>query len=118
MIIKSAGVASSTPALVDSLSDKYRKAPLGSDLIGGRTLGAIAGGAVAGSTAGILSYQILKKWKSLKGKEGRIYLSNLMVNISTIMWDMMKFYFLNTSHHEQHHSLYLGLFYIQTKIPD
>ena len=96
MIIKSAGVSSNTPALVGSLSDTYRKAPLGNDLITGRSVGSIVGGTVLGTTVGIMTYVINKNWKSFKSREGMMYMTNLVTNISTIMWDIQKFYFNNT----------------------
>ena len=94
-IFKSAGVPSSTPALLGTQSDAYRKAPLGNDLINGRILGSIAGGIALGSVGTIMGYVINKNWKSFKSREGRMYLTNLATNISTIMWDIQKFYFSN-----------------------
>ena len=93
MIIKSAGVGSGVEALEGTLSDEYQKAPLGQDLISGRILGNVFGVTTAVGTAGISTYAILDKWKSIKGKDGKVYLNNLLVNISTIMWNMFKYYF-------------------------
>ena len=95
MIIKSAGVGSGVEALEGTLSDEYQKAPLGQDLISGRILGNVFGVTTAVGTAGISTYAILDKWKSIKGKDSKVYLNNLLVNISTIMWNMFKYYFMN-----------------------
>ena len=96
MIIKSAGISSSTPALVGTLSDSYRKSPLGNDLIQGRIVGGVVGGGIASGVAGFTTYAIRQKWLTLKGKKGKVYLNNLLLNISTIMWDLMRYYFTNT----------------------
>lgn len=95
MIIKSAGLPSTTKALVGTQSDAYRKAKVGNDLITGRIQGALTGAAVLTGVGSFMSYVIAKNWKSMKGRDGRIYLSNLATNISTIMWDIQKFYFNN-----------------------
>jgi len=93
VIIKSAGVSANVPALKGTLSDDYKKAPLGNDLISGRIAGTIGGIGAFTATVLPLTYAIRSKWASLKGKQGRLFLSNLVTNISTIMWNMGKYYF-------------------------
>jgi hypothetical protein len=95
MIIKSAGVKANTPALIGTLSETYTKSPLGNDLINGRIQGQIVGAGTLGIVGTIMGYVINKNWKSFKSREGKMYMTNLVTNISTIMWDIQKFYFSN-----------------------
>ena len=96
MIIKSAGVPSTTSALAGTLSEDYKKAKLGQDLVTGRQVGSVFGGTALATMGTFMSYVIAKNWKSLKGRDAKAYMSNLVINVSTIMWSIQKFYFSNT----------------------
>jgi len=80
-------------ALYGTLSDHYTKAPISQSSVVGQQLGGAIGGTMASIVAGVGAYMIKDKWASLKGKSGKVNMSNLVTNISTVMYDLMRFYF-------------------------